>query len=73
MKQVKIGIPLISEAYKAKTPKNVKIVSESMVFLGAAISIVAGAISLPGWVIMISGLSGLTGRFLLKCIGEIEK
>ena len=73
MKKVKIGLPLVSEAYKARTPNRIKIASESLVFVGSAITIVAAYFTPPGWLIMTSGLATLTGRFILKCFGEVEQ
>lgn len=73
MKNIKVGLPFVSKAYKAKTPRRIKIASECLIFTGAAVSIIAGAVTPPGWIVMVGGLSALTGRFLLKCFGEIDK
>ena len=63
--KVKIGMPG-SESYKAKTPKKLKTVGETMVFVGSAVALLAGGLTLPGWLVMAGGLSTLTGRFFIK-------
>lgn len=65
-----IGLPFISKAYKAKTPKNFKMVGDTLIFVGGAVALVAQAFTPPGWVLTIGGLATLTGRFVIKCIGE---
>lgn len=68
--KIKIGVPFFSEAYKNKTPRKIKLISDSLVFLGSTTTIIAATLTPPGWVIMLGGLATLSGRFLLKCIGE---
>lgn len=66
----KIGVPFVSDAYKAKTPRKLKMLGDSLVFVGASISIIASTLTPPGWVVMVGGLAGLAGRFIVKCVGE---
>lgn len=65
-----VGLPFVSDSYKAKTPPKLKNVGEAFVFVGSAVTIVASSFSPPGWVIMLGGLATLTGRFVVKCFGE---
>ena len=65
-----VGLPFISDAYKSRTPKKLKNVGETLVFIGGAVAIVAGTLSPPGWVIMAGGLATLAGRFVIKCFAE---
>lgn len=68
-RKLQVGLPG-SKSYKAPTPKVIKIASESLVFIGSGVTIIAATIAPPGWVIMAGGLATLTGRFLLKCFSN---
>ena len=63
---VKVGLPG-SDSYHAKTPKGIKIVSESLIFIGGSISILAGAVTLNPVLIALGGICTLGGRFAIKC------
>jgi len=65
----KVGIPG-SESYKAKTPKKLKAISEVLVLLGSAVTIIAASITLPPVVIAAGGVSVLVGRYGIKCFSE---
>lgn len=65
----KVGLPG-SESYKAKTPRPVKIASETLTFIGGSIAIIAGAVTLQPWLIALGGIATLGGRFALKCFSE---
>jgi membrane protein YqaA with SNARE-associated domain len=65
----KVGLPG-SDSYKAITPKSVKIVGETLLFIGSGVAIIAGAFTLPGWVVVTGSLAGLAGRYIAKCFSE---
>ena len=64
-----VGLPF-TESYKKQTPKPIKIAGEVCLFIGGAITIVAGALSLPAWVIVAGGISSLAGRHIAKMFSE---
>ncbi len=65
----KIGLPG-SDSYKAITPKPVKVIGETLLFIGSGVAIVAGAFTMPGWVVVAGSLAGLAGRYVCKCFSE---
>lgn len=66
----RVGLPLVSDSYKRQTPKPIKIASETLVFIGGAVTLIAASFTPPAWVIAAGGLATLTGRFLFKCFSE---
>ena len=65
-----IGFPG-SDSWNDKTPKWVKITGESFIFVGAGMAIVLGTMATPpGWLVAVSGLAGLAGRYVAKCFSE---
>jgi len=65
----KLGLPL-SNSYNSKTPKKLKTISEVLVLLGSAVTIIAASITLPPVVIAAGGVSVIVGRYGIKCFSE---
>jgi hypothetical protein len=72
LKKVTIGVPLISNSYKNRTPKKIKKAGDLLVFIGSMVAIIASFYTPPGWVVMLGGAAAFAGRFLLKCVGIID-
>lgn len=66
----KVGAPVVSDSYKDRTPKWIKVIGESCLFVGAAIPLLAGTIAFPPWVIVSAPVFGLAGRHIAKMFSE---
>lgn len=69
----KIGLPLVSNSYKSRTPKGIKTAGEICIFAGGVVALVAGAFTPPGWVLMAGGIATLSGRFIAKMFSNRKK
>lgn len=65
-KKYKVGLPVISQSYHDKTPSKLKIIGETCSAVAAAITVIAGAATLPGWVVITGGLLSIAGRHIAK-------
>lgn len=61
-----VGLPG-GKSYRKLTPKPVRIVGDSLIFVGSVVTFVAAFSTPPGWVLMVGGLSAMAGRFIAKC------
>lgn len=66
----RVGAPFVSDSYKSKTPKTIKTVGETLLFVGGVVAIVAGVFTPPGWVLVAGGIATLAGRFVAKMFSD---
>lgn len=70
MGNYKVGLPLVSNSYNERTPKGIKTAGEICLFVGGVVTIVAGVITPPGWIVIAGGIATLSGRFIAKMFSK---
>lgn len=65
-KKLKVGLPITSSSYSDKTPPKIKMVGETLSFIAGVITIIAGATTPPGWVVILGGIFTIAGRHISK-------